>query len=54
MLTRYKTHFDGAVPQGTPAAALGAFTNPLQLAQILPQLKDQFAALPNGARSAAG
>nr|MDQ6907598.1 MFS transporter [Chloroflexota bacterium] len=50
MLTRYKAHFDGAVPQGTPAAALGAFKNPLQLAQILPQLKDQFAALPNGAQ----
>ncbi len=50
MLTRYKVHFDGAVPQGTPSAALTAFKNPLQLAQALPQLKDQFAAFPNGAQ----
>jgi len=48
MLSRYKVHFDGAVPQGTPAAALAAFKNPLQLVQILPQLKARFAAFPNG------
>jgi hypothetical protein len=50
MLSRYKMHFDGAVPQGTPSAALNAFKNPLQLAQVLPQLKDQFGAFPNGAQ----
>ncbi|MCA1668840.1 MAG: MFS transporter [Thermomicrobia bacterium] len=49
MLSRYKMHFDAAVPRGTPSTALAAFKNPLQLAQTLPQLKDQFAAIPNGA-----
>jgi EmrB/QacA subfamily drug resistance transporter len=48
MLTRYQSHFSGTVPVGTPASALAAFKDPLQLAQVLPQLKDQFAALPNG------
>ncbi len=50
MLSRYKVHFDGAVPQGTPSAALNAFKNPLQLAQVLSQLKSQFGAFPNGAQ----
>ena len=48
MLTRYQSHFSGTVPAGTPASALAAFKDPLQLAQVLPQLKSQFAALPNG------
>jgi MFS family permease len=48
MLTRYQSHFSGTVPVGTPASALAAFKDPLQLAQVLPQLKGQFAALPNG------
>jgi MFS family permease len=48
MLSRYQAHFDSTVPAGTPASALTAFKDPLQLAQILPQLRDQFAALPNG------
>jgi len=50
MLSRYKAHFDSAAPQGTSSSALDAFKNPLQLAQALPQLKDQFAAFPNGAQ----
>ncbi len=43
-------HFNGTVPAGTPASALAAFKNPLQLAQALPRLQAQFAALPNGPR----
>src|SRR5947209_17673822 len=49
MLSRYRDHFEGAVPAGTPSAALAAFKNPLQLAQVLPSLREQFAAFPNGA-----
>lgn len=48
MLSRYRDHFDSAVPAGTPSAALAAFKNPLQLAQSLPSLREQFAAFPNG------
>ena len=48
MLSRYRDQFDRAVPPGTPAAALTAFKNPLQLAQVLPRLREQFAAFPNG------
>ncbi|MGI8855849.1 MAG: MDR family MFS transporter [Thermomicrobiales bacterium] len=48
MLTRYQSHFSGAVPAGMPASALTAFKDPLQLAQVLPRLQAQFAALPNG------
>ena len=50
MISRYRDHFDAAVPPGTPNAALAAFKNPLQLAQTLPQLREQFAAFPNGAQ----
>lgn len=50
MLSRYHAQFDRAVPVGTPAQALVPFQNPLQLAQIVPQLKAQFAQIPNGAQ----
>jgi EmrB/QacA subfamily drug resistance transporter len=50
MLSRYHAHFDRAVPAGAPAPALVPFQNPLQLAQLVPQLRDQFAQLPNGAQ----
>ena len=53
MLSRYKTHFDGAVPPGTPATALNAFKNPLQLAQVLPQLQGSVRRLPERRTTAA-
>jgi hypothetical protein len=48
MLSRYTGHFDANVPAGTPPQVLGIFRNPLQLTQVLPQLRQQFAAVPNG------
>lgn len=50
MLSRYHAAFDAAAPPGVPPQALAPFENPLQLAQQLPQLQAQFAALPNGAQ----
>ena len=50
MLTRYHEQFNANVPAGTPAQALAAFDNPLQLAQILPQLQQQFGQTPAGAQ----
>ena len=48
MLSRYRSEFDAAVPQGVPAPVLELFHNPLQLGQIMPQLQTQFAQIPNG------
>src|ERR687886_2889365 len=48
MLSRYTANFDASVPAGTPPQVLGIFRNPLQLTQVLPQLRQQFAAIPNG------
>ena len=48
MLSRYTGHFDANVPAGTPPQLLGIFRDPLQLTQFLPQLQQQFAAIPNG------
>jgi MFS family permease len=48
MLSRYRSEFDAAVPQGVPAPMLELFHNPLQLGQIMPQLQAQFAQFPNG------
>jgi EmrB/QacA subfamily drug resistance transporter len=48
MLSRYRDHLAAGVPAGVPPQALTAFDNPLQLVQILPQLQQQFASLPNG------
>ena len=50
MLTRYHEQFNANVPAGVPAEALTAFDNPLQLAQILPQLQQQFGQTPAGAQ----
>jgi type II secretory pathway pseudopilin PulG len=48
MLGRFSAHFDANAPQGVSADVLAPFKNPLQLVQILPQLQQQFASLPNG------
>ncbi len=48
MLARYRGAFDAAVPAGTPAEVLVPFRNPLQLVEVLPQLNETFARLPNG------
>ena len=50
MLTRYHEQFNAGVPAGVPTEALAAFDNPLQLAQILPQLQQQFGQTPAGAQ----
>ncbi len=49
LLMRYHSHFDGAIPRGTPALALLPFQNPLQLVQIRPRLEATFGAHPGGA-----
>lgn len=48
MLSRYRASFDASIPPGVPATVLAPFRNPLQLAQIRPQLDAMFAQIPNG------
>jgi predicted MFS family arabinose efflux permease len=48
MLNRYTVRFDQLAPTGVPAQVLTVFRNPLQLTQIMPQLEQTFARLPNG------
>ena len=50
MLGRFRSDFAAGVPAGTPPQVVAAFGNPLQLAQILPQLQAQFGQTPAGAQ----
>ena len=50
MLGRFSDHFNAGVPAGTPPQVLAAFKNPLQLAQVLPQLQAQFGQTAAGAQ----
>jgi len=48
LLTNYQRDFAKAVPRGTPAAFVKPFSNPLMLAQMLPQLDTMFGGYPHG------
>ena len=48
LLTNYHREFNRAVPAGIPESALGAFSNPLLLAQLRPQLEATFARYSGG------
>jgi hypothetical protein len=48
LLSRYHERFNAGVPKGIPARALVPFENPLQLAQIRPQLEAAFGRYPGG------
>ena len=48
LLTNYHHDFAKSVPAGIPERALGAFSNPLLLAQLRPQLEAAFAPYPGG------
>ncbi|HET8632027.1 MAG TPA: MDR family MFS transporter [Thermomicrobiales bacterium] len=48
MLNQYTARFDQLAPAGVPSQVLTVFRNPLQLTQIMPQLEQTFARLPNG------
>jgi len=50
MLGRFSSHLTANAPKEVPAPLLEPFKNPLQLSQILPQLQQQFAQIPNGAQ----
>jgi MFS family permease len=49
LLTNYHHDFAGNIPAGVPENALGAFSNPLLLAQMRPQLEAAFARYSDGA-----
>lgn len=48
LLTNYHRDFASGVPSGTPPEALAAFSNPLMLAQMRPQLEATFSHYANG------
>jgi EmrB/QacA subfamily drug resistance transporter len=48
LLTNYHRDFAKGVPPGVPESALGAFSNPLLLAQFRPQLEAAFARYSDG------
>ncbi|MGI8742029.1 MAG: MDR family MFS transporter [Bryobacteraceae bacterium] len=48
LLSLYHSHFQAAIPPGTPARALVPFNNPLQLVQIRPRLEAAFGMYPRG------
>jgi MFS family permease len=48
LLTNYHRDFARGIPAGTPQTVLGAFSNPMMLAQNRPQLEASFAQLPHG------
>jgi MFS family permease len=49
LLTNYHHDFEGSLPTGMPAEALSAFSNPLLLPQMRPQLEVIFSRYENGA-----
>ena len=48
LLTKFHSDFDAGVPAGTPKAALVAFSNPLMLGAMRPQLEAGFGKYPGG------
>jgi len=48
LLTKFHRDFNAGVPPGTPQAALNAFSNPLMLGPMMPQLRAAFARYPGG------
>jgi hypothetical protein len=48
LLTMYKREFANSIPHGTPDVALKAFSNPLMLPLIRPQLEAGFGKFPGG------
>ncbi len=48
MLGRFSSQLTANAPQGLPNELLEPFKNPLQLGQIMDQLTNQFAQIPNG------
>src|SRR5213593_463695 len=50
LLTHYHHDFAKAVPRGVPQEATNAFSNPLMLTQLRPQLEVTFSRLDNGPR----
>ena len=48
LLTHYHHDFASAVPSGIPQEAVAAFSNPLLLPQMRPQLESTFGRLNNG------
>src|SRR5205823_9931735 len=50
LLTNYHHDFAKAIPRGVPQEATTAFSNPLMLAQLRPQLEATFSRLDNGPR----
>lgn len=50
LLTHYHHDFVGTVPNGIPQEAMAAFSNPLLLSQMRPQLETIFSRYENGPR----
>lgn len=48
LLTKFHSDFDAAIPAGTPKIALDAFSNPLMLGAMRPQLEAAFGQYPGG------
>lgn len=48
LLTKFHSDFDAAIPPGTPKLALDAFSNPLMLGAMRPQLEAAFSKYPGG------
>jgi hypothetical protein len=48
LLTSYHHDFASAVPKGIPQEAMAAFSNPLLLPQLRPQLEEAFSHYENG------
>jgi hypothetical protein len=48
LLTKFHTDFEAGVPKGTPPQALAAFSNPLMLGAMRPQLEAAFGKYPGG------
>ena len=48
LLTKFHTDFNAGIPAGTPPAALAAFSNPLMLGAMMPQLQATFGKMPGG------
>jgi MFS family permease len=48
LLTQFHREFEAGIPAGTPPAALAAFSNPLMLGAMRPQLEATFSRTPGG------
>ena len=48
LLTKFHSEFEAGIPAGTPPAALAAFSNPLMLGAMRPQLEATFGKTPGG------